>query len=67
MPITIELYLVDAVNDPIITNVGNAGFTALNTSTTWQVVNAQSKCDLVSLDSGLNKSYIKTLEECKKH
>ena len=66
MPITIELSLVDDVNDPIISNVGNAGFTALNTSTTWQVVNVQAKCDLVTLDSGLNKSHIKLLEEGKK-
>ncbi|MFM7981091.1 MAG: hypothetical protein ACKPKO_17410 [Candidatus Fonsibacter sp.] len=29
-------------------------------------MNAQVKCDLVTLDSGLNESYVKLLEEGKK-
>ena len=41
-------------------------FTNANTSTTWQIQNVQVKCDIVSLDSGLNESYIKLLEEGKK-
>ena len=41
-------------------------FAAGNTSITWQIQNVQAKCDIVSLDSGLNESYIKLLEEGKK-
>ena len=75
MPSTIELSLVDDPLDPIISNfanhaLGNApasAFTNANTSTTWQIQNVQAKCDIVSLDSGLNKSYIKLLEESKTH
>ena len=37
-------------------------FTDANTSTTWQSQTVQVKCDLVSLDRGLNESYIKLLE-----
>jgi hypothetical protein len=40
-------------------------FTNPNTSTTWQIQNVQVKCVLVTLDSGLNESYIKLLEEDK--
>ena len=66
MPITIELSLVDDMQDPIISNLNHAGFTAGNTPLTWSIINAQVKCDLVTLDSGLNESYIKLLEEGKK-
>ena len=74
MPITIELSLVDDPLDPIISNFANyalggapaSAFTNANTSTTWQIQNVQAKCDIVSLDSGLNESYIKLLEEGKK-
>ncbi|MFM7989881.1 MAG: hypothetical protein ACKPKO_62265 [Candidatus Fonsibacter sp.] len=41
----------------------HVGFTAANTSTTWEILNVQVKCDLVTLDSGLNVSYIKLLDE----
>ena len=67
MPLTIELSLVDDPLGPIISAFthyvvgappGNA-FTHVNTSTTWQIQNVQVKCDLVTLDSGLNESYIK--------
>ena len=74
MPITIELSLVDDPLGPIISNFGNNvvarlpanAFTNVNTSTAWQNQNVQVKCDLVTLDSGLNESYIKLLEEGKK-
>ncbi|MFM7989000.1 MAG: hypothetical protein ACKPKO_57775, partial [Candidatus Fonsibacter sp.] len=33
---------------------------------TWSILNVQVKCDLVTLDSGLNDSYIKLLQEGKK-
>ena len=38
----------------------------VNTSTTWQIQNVQAKCDIIALDSGLNESYMKLLEEGKK-
>ena len=75
MPITLDLLLVDDPLDPIVSNFPNyqAGvaapaiaFTNVNTSTTWQIQNVQVKCDIVSLDSVLNESYIKLLEEGKK-
>ena len=71
MPITIELSFVDDPLDPSISNstkyqTGVAlpanAFTNANTSTTWQSQTVQVKCDLVSLDRGLNESYIKLLE-----
>ena len=73
MSITIELSLVDNPLDPSISDVAKyaalapaSAFTNANTSTTWQIQNVQVKCDIVSLDSGLNESYIKLLEEGKK-
>ena len=76
MPVTIEPSLVFDPLDSIISNFANYqgcvaipanAFTNPNTSTTWQIQNVQVKCDLVTLDSGLNESYIKLLEEGKKH
>ena len=69
MPITIELSLVDDPLDPIISYFANyalggapaSAFTNANTSTTWRIQNVQAKCDIVSLDSVLNASYIKLL------
>ena len=75
MPITIELMLIDDPLDPLISNFTNYqggvalpanAFTNAETSTTWQIQNVQAKCDLVTLDSSLNESYIKLLEEGKK-
>ena len=67
MPLTIELSLVDDVAEPIVSNLAHAttGFTNAATSTTWQIHNVQAKCDIIALDSGLNESYIKLLEEGK--
>ena len=78
MPLTIELTLVDDPHLPIVTatttgrtavsigGVDLANFTDLNTSRTWSIQNAMVKCDLITLDSGLNESYAKVLEEGKK-
>ena len=75
MPVTIEPSLVFDPLDSIISKFANYqgcvaipanAFTNPNTSTTWQIQNVQVKCDLVTLDSGLNESYIKLLEEGKK-
>ena len=75
MSITIEVSLVDVPLDPIISFFTNkqAGaalpanaFTNAITSTTWQIQKVQVKSDLVSLDSGVNESYIKLLKEGKK-
>ena len=66
MPSTIELSLFDDTLDPIVSNMNHVGFTANTTSTTWSILNVQAKCDIVTLDSGLNDSYIKLLEDGKK-
>ena len=67
MPITIELSLVDDMEEPTISELAQGtNFDATNTYLTWSIINVQVKCDLVTLDSGLNESYIKLLEEGKK-
>ena len=43
----------------------NTQFTKGNTCTTWQIINVQAKWDIIALDSGLNESYIKLLEDRK--
>ena len=78
LPITIEFTLVDDPNLPIVSgitanrtaqNLGGVevgNFTDANTSRSWIIQNAMVKCDLITLDSGLNESYAKVLEEGKK-
>ena len=79
LPITIELTLVDDPHLPIVSGtttnrtVNDVGggldmgnFTDRNTSRSWLIQNAMVKCDLITLDSGLNESYAKVLEEGKK-
>ena len=74
LPLTIELTLVDDSSLPIVSTVttnraGGAAasnFADANTSKSWQIQNAMVKCDLITLDSGLNESYAKVLEEGKK-
>ena len=66
MPTTIEIVLIDEPSDAIISSMGKQGFAAANISTTWQIMNVQAKCDLLTLDSGLNESYVKLLQEGKK-
>ena len=67
MPLTMQLSLVDNFEEPIVSNLGYAttGFTNAATSTIWQIQNVQAKCDIIALDSGLNESYIKLLEDRK--
>ncbi|MFM7987474.1 MAG: hypothetical protein ACKPKO_49995 [Candidatus Fonsibacter sp.] len=60
MPLTIELSLVDNAADPLARLQGT--ITQGNNSHVWSILNAQVKCDLVTLDSGLNESYVKLLE-----
>ena len=67
MPLTIELVLVDDMEEPIIFEIAvGTNFDATNTSLTWSIINVQVKCDIVTLDSGPNEAYIKLLEEGKK-
>lgn len=72
LPLTIELTLVDDPFLPIVSIVTSTrsgpttNFTDANTSRSWQIQNAMVKCDLITLDSGLNESYAKVLEEGKK-
>ncbi len=54
-PITIELELVNDATTPIVGIVGS--FTAENTSLVWQIQNVQVKCDMCTLDNGLDNSY----------
>ena len=61
MQITIELSLADDHLDPIV-----SGLPAASQSETWQIQNVQVKCDLVTLDSGINEQYIKQLEKGNK-
>ena len=66
-PLTIELTLVDEATVPIVSHfadiAANAGFADANASTAGQM---QNVCDLIALDSGLNESYIKLVEEGNK-
>ena len=57
--------MVDDPLDPIVSDMGYQAFAGANTSTTWQRMNDQTKCDLVTLDNGLNESYIKPLDKGK--
>ncbi|MFM7988122.1 MAG: hypothetical protein ACKPKO_53300, partial [Candidatus Fonsibacter sp.] len=65
MPFTIELSLVDNNTDRLVAFDGDV-FRTVNCSTAWSILNSQVKCDLITLDSGLNESYVKLLEEGKK-
>ena len=52
MPLTIELLLVDVMNEPVCYDLKRGSIIALNTGTTWSIMNVQVKCDLVTLDGG---------------
>ena len=70
-PLTIELELVDDVNDPVvsgsvngtgvITATVNQPFTAATTSTTWAIQQVQVKVDMCTLDNALDNSYAQHL------
>lgn len=69
-PLTIELELVDDSSIPVVSTLepapGNVGdFTTANTSTVWTIQNAQVKCDLCTLDNGLDNSYAEHLQSGK--
>ena len=57
--LSLELELVDNVEDPILKNTGVEGavFTDANNSKVWHLENVQVKCDMVSLDTGVQNSY----------
>ena len=69
MPITIELELVDNMNDPIVYTAAVAPnpiidptlFYTSNTSMLWQIDNVQAKMDLITLDTALENSYAQHL------
>ena len=61
-PITIELELVDAVTDPVITlQTTGTDFLAATTSNDWQIENVQVKVDVCTLDNALDNSYAQHL------
>ena len=61
-PLTIELELVSASTDPIISELAdNRPFTGTNTSLLWQIQNVQVKVDLSTLDNALDNSYAEHL------
>ena len=57
MPLTIELELVNAANDVIVTPGVNGTFDSSNTTSDWQIENVQLKCDLCNLDNSLQNNY----------
>ena len=60
-PITIELELVDAATDPVITAAADTTFTTQVTSNDWQIENVQVKVDVCTLDNALDNSYAQHL------
>ena len=65
-PLTIELELVDDINDPIVAGVGTAvagsqPFTTASSSGTWQIQQVQVKVDMCTLDNALDNSYAQHL------
>ena len=60
-PITIELELVDAATDPVITAGADTTFTTQTTSNDWQIENVQVKVDVCTLDNALDNSYAQHL------
>ena len=63
-PLTLELELVNDSNDVIVSTLDNSVtgvFKSDNTSLTWEIQNAQVKCDLLTLDNELDNSYAELL------
>ena len=61
-PVTIELELVNSSNDPIVSALADTRpFTAANTSVSWQIQNVQVKCDMCTLDNGLDNQFAEHL------
>ena len=72
--LSLELEIVDNALDPVFNtneNVVSVGKTTVNdytfnnTSTAWQIEQVQAKCDMVSLDTGLQNSYTELLMDVK--
>lgn len=59
-PLTIELELVDGMTTPLVSSI--TGHDLSNTvSTDWEIINVQAKCDMCTLDNGLDNSYAEHL------
>jgi len=73
--LSLELELVDNASEPLFNTFGNASpvidgdtinpFTINNTSMVWHIQQVQVKCDMVSLDTGLQNSYTQLLMDVK--
>ena len=61
--LSLELELVDNASDPVVNNTG--AFGPLNNSLLWHMENVQVKCDMISLDSGVQESYHNVLMSSK--
>jgi hypothetical protein len=59
-PITLEFEVCD-INDAIISPASHASFPATNTTNSWELSNCCIKCDICTLDSALNNSYVSHL------
>ena len=65
-PLILEFEVVNDVNDPVIYSATAASadaavFTISNSSNEWMISQVQLKCDLVTLDNGLENEYSKHL------
>jgi hypothetical protein len=65
-PLILEFEVVNDLNDPVIysataTSADTAVFTVANCSNEWMISQVQLKCDLVTLDNGLENEYSKHL------
>ena len=58
-PITLEFEIVSGATDAVITPIaGGSAFTPSNTSTSWQIQDVRIAADVVTLDNGLQNSYV---------
>jgi hypothetical protein len=62
--LSLELELVDNAADSVVANTGGV-FTAANNSLLWHLENVQVKCDMISLDNGVQESYHNVLMSSK--
>ena len=73
MPVVLELELVDKATDCIVSNLAAPSaapandkfFSTDNASTTWSINQVQIKCDIVTLEGGLDNQYSQHLQEGK--
>ena len=61
--LSLELELVDSAAEAVVGNVGN--FNNDNNSLLWHLENVQVKCDIISLDNGVQESYHNVLMSSK--